>query len=137
METKRNRYGGAARVLLFAGGSLSLGLGIFGIFLPVLPTTPFLILAAFLFARSSHRVHYWILHNRLFGRYIRNYVSGNGMPITAKILVLVVLWATICLSAFLAVSMLWIRILLFAVAFGVSIHILTIPTLRDKGEDTP
>ena len=137
MKTKRNRHGGAARVLLFAGGSLSLGLGIFGIFLPVLPTTPFLILAAFLFARSSHRVHYWILHNRLFGRYIRNYVSGNGMPFTAKILVLVILWATICLSAFLAISILWVRILLFAVAFGVSIHILTIPTLRDKGEDTP
>ncbi len=137
MKNKRKRYSGTARALLFAGGSLSLGLGIFGIFLPVLPTTPFLILATFLFARSSHKAHYWILHNRLFGRYIRNYVSGNGMPLAAKILVLVVLWATICLSAFMAVSILWVRIVLLAVAFGVSIHILTIPTLKDGGEDTP
>jgi uncharacterized membrane protein YbaN (DUF454 family) len=137
MKNNGKRSGAIVRVLLFTGGSLSLGLGILGIFLPVLPTTPFLILAVFLFARSSQRIHYWILHNRLFGRYIRNYVSGKGMPPAAKVLVLVMLWATICLSAFLAVSILWIRIVLFAVALGVSIHILTIPTLRGKREDTP
>ncbi|MBN2324705.1 MAG: YbaN family protein [Spirochaetes bacterium] len=134
---KKNGKRVAGRVLLFSGGSLSLGLGIIGIFLPVLPTTPFLILAAFLFAKSSRRIHYWILHNRLFGRYIRNYVSGRGMAPAAKLLVIAVLWVTICLSALLAVSTLWVRIVLFAVAVGVSIHILTIPTLKKGEEDTP
>jgi uncharacterized membrane protein YbaN (DUF454 family) len=137
MKNNGKPSGATARVLFFTGGSLSLGLGILGIFLPILPTTPFLILAVFLFAKSSQRMHSWILHNRLFGRYIRNYVSGKGMPPAAKVLVFVILWATICISAFLAVSTLWIRIVLFAVALGVSIHILTIPTLREKREDTP
>ena len=125
------------KALLFAGGAASLGLGIVGIFLPVLPTTPFLILAAFLFAKSSDRLHYWILHNRLFGRYIKNYVSGKGMAPAAKIVVILLLWATISLSAFIAVSALWLRIVLLAVAAGVSVHILTIPTYRGKKEDAP
>jgi uncharacterized membrane protein YbaN (DUF454 family) len=123
---------GFFRTVLFACGSLSLGLGILGIFLPILPTTPFLILAAILYARSSKRLHYWIMNNRLFGRYIRNYVSGGGIPLSAKVIMLILLWVTIGISAFFVVSNLVLRIILACVAVGVSIHIVTIRTLRSE-----
>ena len=123
---------GFLKMLLFAGGTISLGLGILGIFLPLLPTTPFLILSALLYARSSRKLHGWIMHNRLFGRYIENYVSGGGIPLPAKIVIIAVLWITIGISALFVVSSLIIRIVLLLVATGVSVHIITVRTLRSE-----
>jgi uncharacterized membrane protein YbaN (DUF454 family) len=123
---------GFLRTVLFACGTISLGLGILGIFLPLLPTTPFLILAAILYARSSQRLHRWIMNNRLFGRYIKNYVSGGGIPLHAKVVILIFLWVTIGISAIFVVSSLVLRIVLACVAVGVSIHIVTIRTLRSE-----
>jgi uncharacterized membrane protein YbaN (DUF454 family) len=120
------------RTVLFACGTISLGLGILGIFLPLLPTTPFLILAAILYARSSQRLHRWIMHNRLFGKYIRNYVSGGGISLPAKVVVIIILWVSIGISAIFVVSSLALRIVLACVAVGVSIHIVTIRTLRSE-----
>lgn len=118
------------RGLLTAAGSIALGLGVVGIFVPLLPTTPFLLLAAACYVRSSERLSGWLLNHRILGRYIRDYRDGRGMPLRAKIVTLVLLWGTIGASATWAVSLLWVRLLLAAVALGVTVHLLVIKTSR-------
>ncbi len=103
-------------------------LGLLGIFVPVLPTTVFLLLAAFFFGRSSDRALHWLLHNRWFGPYIRNYREGRGMEVKNKVFTLAVLWTGIGATIVFAVDTLWVRLLLLAVAVGVTIHILWIKT---------
>jgi uncharacterized protein len=120
------------RGLLIAGGSISVGLGVLGIVLPILPTTPFLLLAAWCYARSSTRFYLWLMTHRLWGKYLRDYTSGKGIPVRVKVWALTLLWAAILSSAFLAVDKIWIRALLIAIAVGVSIHILRIRTLREE-----
>jgi uncharacterized membrane protein YbaN (DUF454 family) len=116
-------------------GSLFTLLGITGIFIPILPTTPFLVLAAYLFARSSERCLNWLLTNRLFGSYISNYRSGKGLPLTQKILTLILLWVTIGYSAFFHVEKLWLKILLGLIALAVTIHLATIKTYKRQFDD--
>lgn len=111
-------------------GSLCVALGVVGMFLPVLPTTPFLLLAAFCYARSSERFYRWLLNNRWFGEYIKNYREGKGIPIQQKIFTLLLLWLTIGSTVLLAISQVWQRLFLFAIALGVTIHLLTIRTDR-------
>ena len=125
----KHEFTGFVRWLLLTAGTLSLGIGIVGIFLPLLPTTPFVLLAAILYARSSKRFYHWLLYNKLFGRYIRNYLSGKGIPLHTKIVSIAFLWITLGTSAIFFISMLFIRIILLLVGIGVSIHILLIPTL--------
>src|SRR4030043_2259032 len=86
------------RRILIGAGTLSTGLGIIGIFTPILPTTPFLLLAAACYLRSSPRFHRWLMNNRIFGSYIRNYTEGRGIPIKVKLFTIALLWATIGLS---------------------------------------
>jgi uncharacterized protein len=109
-------------------GFILIGIGILGMFLPLLPTTIFLILAAWCFAKSSERFHYWVHHNRWFGKYLRDYRSGNGMPLRSKILSITMLWAGILISGVLLTDNLYIRILLAAVAIGVTWHLVAIKT---------
>jgi len=111
--------------LIFIGGTITLLLGIVGIFLPILPTTPFLLVSAAAYARSSSRFHYWLLHNKILGSYIRNYRDGLGMPIKVKIFTLSFLWLMI-LIATLMVPILWVQIILIIIALAVSIHIILI-----------
>jgi len=118
-------------------GSLFTVLGITGIFIPILPTTPFLLLAAYLFARSSERCLNWLLTNRLFGTYISNYRSGKGLPLTQKILTLILLWVTIGYSALFFVEKLWLKILLILIALGVSIHLVVLKTYKRQFEENP
>lgn len=116
------------RPVLMAAGTVSLGLGIIGIFVPILPTTPFLLLSAACYARSSERFLHWLLNNRWFGGYIRNYREGRGMPRSTMILTLAALWATLVLSASFAVSSGWMRVLLAVIGVGVTIHLLKLKT---------
>jgi hypothetical protein len=116
------------RPLLIAIGTIAVALAVVGMFVPILPTTPFLLLAAACYARSSDRFLNWLLHNRWFGAYIRNYREGRGMPRLTKILTLAGLWATLILSGTFAVSAWWLRLVLAAVGGGVTIHLLQIPT---------
>ncbi|MFX1466888.1 MAG: YbaN family protein, partial [Promethearchaeota archaeon] len=83
---------------LVVTGTLSLALGIIGIFIPLLPTTPFLLLAAYCYARSSKKLYNWLMSNKWFGSYIRNYYEGNGIPLKAKLLSVSFLWITIGFS---------------------------------------
>jgi len=117
-----------ARFWLVVGGVACVAVGAVGVFVPLLPTTPFLLLAAFLFARGSKRLHAWLLGNRLFGGYIRRYIERRSMTRRHKLLTLALLWAGIGCSAALVLSAGWTRLLLALVATGVTIHILKIGT---------
>jgi len=123
--------------IYISGGVICVVFGVIGIFIPVLPTTPFLLLAAFLFARSSDRALHWLLNNRLFGAYIRNYREGKGMAARDKIVTLALLWLTIGLSMLFATQNLWIRLGLLIVAAGVTFHLLRIKTYRLKHGGPP
>ena len=116
----------AKRRLLIVAGTLSTGLGIIGIFIPILPTTPFLLLAAACYMRSSERFYQWLINNRVFGAYIRNYIEGRGMPIRIKIFTILLLWLAIGLSITFGVQNTVVRIVLICVAIGVTAHIVLI-----------
>ena len=118
------------RGLLILAGTFFLGLGIIGIILPILPTTPFLLLAAACYAKSSKRYYNWLLNNKWFGKYIKNYREGNGIPLKVKILSISFLWITIIFSAFFIVTILIVRVILIVIAAVVTIHILNIRTLK-------
>lgn len=123
------------RIILVLLGTISVGLGILGIFLPLLPTTPFLLLAAFLYARSSQRFYDWLLSNRWFGHYVKNYRERRGISLKIKILAISTLWITILFSVFWAVKILFIRIILFLIAGAVTWHILSFKTLKRRDYD--
>lgn len=111
-------------------GGIAVVLAIVGMFLPLLPTTPFLLLASACFARGSSRLHNWLLSNRLFGEYIRNYEQGRGIPLRGKVVALVMLWASIGYSAYSVGSTALIA-LLVSIAIGVTIYLCVfVPTLR-------
>jgi len=119
------------RILLIIAGTLFVGLGILGIFIPVLPTTPFLLLAAVCYARSSQRFYHWLLYNRWFGSYIRNYLQKRGIPLRVKVLTIALLWITIGCSVAFAVELFVVRLILILIAIGVSIHVLLLRTLKE------
>jgi uncharacterized membrane protein YbaN (DUF454 family) len=130
MERSRRRW---LRWLLAAAGFLFVGLGVVGAFLPLLPTTPFLLLAAACFARSSERFYKWLVGNRWFGVYVRDYREGRGIPVRIKVVTIGALWVVICLSAAFAVSNLIVRIILLLIAAGVTVHILSIRPKKGAG----
>jgi uncharacterized membrane protein YbaN (DUF454 family) len=117
------------KYLLILAGSISLVLGIIGIVIPVLPTTPFLLLAAFCYLRSSKRLYYWMLNNRVFGPYLYNYLTYRAIKRSVKVVTLTILWLTLTISIVL-VSNVYLRIFLVAVGIGVSIHVLSLRTLH-------
>jgi uncharacterized membrane protein YbaN (DUF454 family) len=120
------------RAFFFVAGSVSLAVGAIGIVLPVLPTTPLLLLALACYCRSSERMTRWVLTNKYFGSYIRRYKEGKGIPLKTKIIALVALWLTISYSAFFIVNNWWIvQLILFAIAIGVTIHLVKLPTYRE------
>jgi len=117
-----------ARFLWVAGGTLAVALGIIGIFLPLLPTTPFLLLAAFFYARGSEQFYAWLLGNRWLGDYLRRYREGRSTTRHHKAITLALLWLGIGASAGFLVPQGWARLLLATVAVGVTIHILWLGT---------
>jgi uncharacterized membrane protein YbaN (DUF454 family) len=118
------------RILLVVSGTLFVALGILGMFLPVLPTTPFLLLAAICYARSSKRFYHWLLTNRWFGEYIRNYREGSGIPLKQKVLTISLLWLTIGYAAWFVVSPWWVKLILLGIAVGVTTHLIRIKTFK-------
>jgi uncharacterized membrane protein YbaN (DUF454 family) len=119
------------RHLLLAAGTLSLAIGIVGIFVPILPTTPFLLLAAGCYLRSSQRFYNWLMGNRFFGNYIRNYIEGRGIPLKVKLFTIILLWVTISISIWLVAKPL-VTVILLIVAVGVTLHIIFIRA-KQKG----
>lgn len=120
--------------LLVIGGMVSLGLGIVGMFLPVLPTTPFLLLAAYCYLHSSKRLYDWLMNQRILGPYLRNYIKYRAISRGAKTGSLIVLWISLFISAVLVGSAA-VRLVLFLVGIGVSIHLLTLKTLPKESSE--
>lgn len=118
------------RYCLICIGWASVVLGIIGIFLPLLPTTPFLLLAASCFAKSSKRFHDWLLNQPQLGPYIHLYLDGKGLPLKAKAYILLLMWFTISTSALFLVNPIPLKLMLLGIATGVSIYILRMPTLE-------
>lgn len=118
----------ALRRFYFVVGWIALGLGILGVLLPLLPTTPFVLLAAACFARSSQRFYDWLLGNRHFGHYIRDWRAGKGIPRKAKLIAIAMLALTLGPSTFFLVPIVWVQGLLAAIGLGVSIYIWRLPT---------
>ncbi len=131
-QTPTRRLG---RMLLTSAGTLCVALGVAGMFLPLLPTTPFLLLAATCYARSSPRFYRWLMTNRWCGEYIRNYREGRGLPLQQKILTLALLWITIGATTVFVVPLWWVRVLLLAIASGVTFHLLRIKTYKPALSD--
>jgi len=113
-------------------GSVSLALGTMGIFLPVLPTTPFLLLTAYFYLRSSERLYHWLLHHKVFGKYIHDYIKYRSIPLKTKILALVLLWPSIIVTLFFIP--LWpVKVMLVLIASTVSVYIIRLKT-RIEGQ---
>jgi len=131
----------ARKFLFIVFGFFTLALGIVGVFLPVLPTTPFLLVSAWAWMKSSPRFYTWLIHNRLLGTYIRNYRERKGITLRHKIITITVLWIGIGYTAILVSERLWLTLLLFAIAIGVTVHLLALKTLpadkKDRGRQPP
>lgn len=125
------------QTLLVVLGSLSLGLGLLGVVLPLLPTTPFVLLAAALYLRSSPRLHRWLLSHPRLGPYIDNYQRGRGIPLGSKVTAIALLWLSIGSSVIWVVSHPALRGLLLLIAAGVTVHLLRLPTLREARAARP
>lgn len=130
---KNKVYNKLIRRLLIIAGTFFVGIGIIGIFIPLLPTTPFLLLAAVCYARSSKRFYNWLLNNRWFGIYIKNYLERKGVPLKVKIQTISILWIIIITSCVI-ISNLLVWIILVLIAIGVTIHVLTIRTFKKKNK---
>lgn len=90
------------KIFLIFAGILSLVAGVIGIFLPLLPTTPFLLLSAFCFARSSEKLHQWLLNHRYFGRVLSNWEQHRGMEAKHKKRALVFTTVSFAVSIYFA-----------------------------------
>ncbi len=119
------------RAFFFIAGSVSLALGGIGIVLPILPTTPFLLLALACYLRSSERMTQWMLTNKYFGKYIKNYKEGKGIPLKTKLFAIIILWVTIVYSAFFIIPIWIVQIILFFIAIAVTLHLIRLPTYRN------
>jgi uncharacterized membrane protein YbaN (DUF454 family) len=119
------------KIIYIVLGSITLVLGTLGIFLPLLPTTPFYLLTAWLYMRSSEKLYAKVMNNKYFGAIVRNFQEDKSLSLKTKIVVVTMIWATILYSAFWVVSVWWVRALLLAVAIGTTVHILSFKT-REK-----
>jgi uncharacterized protein len=122
--------------LLITIGMVAVGLGIIGIFLPLLPTTPFLLLAAACFIRSSDRLYPWLIRNRWFGSYIRNYQEHRAIPLRAKVIALILLWTTMTYSVFGLINHWALQGLLLLIAAVVTAYLLRLKTMPTKQRGT-
>ncbi len=113
-------------------GFLFVGIGVLGIFIPLLPTTIFLIIASYFFMKSSPKLNDKLINNKYLGVYLKNYKDKKGIPFSSKVTSICLLWTSIIISAFLLSDNIYIRIILFFVAIGVTVHISTIKNLNLK-----
>lgn len=128
-NTHKNKH---IRILLTVCGILALLIGSAGIFLPLLPTTPFLLLSAACFSAGSQRMYSWLNNNRIFGAYLKNYRAGKGVPVVVKIYTIMLLWISIGLTVIFFTGMVWVKLLLVIVALAVTMHILMIKAKKRK-----
>lgn len=107
-------------------GSIFLVFGIVGAVIPLIPTTPFILVAAACYARGSPRMYRWMTTNRYFGKYLKDYREGRGVPLKVKVVSVAFLWAVIGISAAVVTDDIIVRVVLVTVAVLVSVHVLSI-----------
>ncbi len=120
------------RFILYLSGFLFLGLGILGVFLPILPTTPFLLLAASVFMHTNKNIYVWMFNNPWFGKQFKNYVKNKSVSKTVKISSIIILIATMAYSIVFVVENLWIRIIMIIILIAVSAHIFKLKTIDEE-----
>ncbi|NLZ81151.1 MAG: DUF454 domain-containing protein [Clostridiales bacterium] len=125
------------KYLFIALGFIFLTLGVIGIVFPVLPTTPFLLLTSYFFVRSSDKLYQWLIHHKVFGAYIYNYVKYKAIRMSAKIMALLMIWITIPLCLIFFLDNIFVRVMLFIIASIVSVYILSLKTLKGEPEKAP
>ena len=130
IQLRQSRLG---RLAFFSMGTLFVGLGTLGVLLPVLPTTPFLLLAAACYARSSPRFYNWLLNNKIFGPTIRQWREDGSVPLKTKVLAIALLGLTLGTSVVFFVPKLYVRLALLLIGAWVIYFILRLPT-RDRRE---
>jgi len=124
------------KLMLVVLGFISLILAVIGVFIPILPTTPFLLLSAACFLRGSDRAYQWLMNHRLFGEYIRNFRDHKAIPLRTKIISVSLLWITILFSIFFVAEALYLRVMLAIIAIAVTAHILHFNTLSNTGKNS-
>ncbi len=132
MKKNKNRHiiSKQRKWLLIIIGSFFVALGIIGIFIPLLPTTPFLLLASACYIRSSERLYNWLINNRLLGIYLKNYIENKAIPLKVKIITISILWLTIGYSIIFVIHVFLVKFILILIAIGVSIHIVCMRTYK-------
>ena len=120
------------RLLFVFIGSIFVGLAVIGIFLPGLPTTPFLILAAYFYIRSSNKLYNWLINNKILGIYIKGYLSGKGMPLRAKIISLIFMWIFGSFAVLFGIpdSLFFVKIIVFIILLIGTIFLLRVKTFK-------
>lgn len=118
------------KILLTILGLISLGLGILGAFLPVLPTTPLLLLAAFLFLRSNRRLYDWLMNHPKMGPYITNFIKHKAIPLRVKVIAVSTLWLTLLYCAVFVAEHWAFRSFFILLAICITWHILSYKTLK-------
>jgi|TARA_B110000902_G_scaffold12541_3_gene15120 uncharacterized membrane protein YbaN (DUF454 family) len=107
-------------------GWISLSLGIIGAFLPLLPTTPFILLSAWCFARSSERFHSWLLANKYFGQMINDWENGRGLSRKIRARALILSWFSLCFSMFVIYQW-WGIVILGTVGILLTLYLYKLP----------
>ena len=125
------------KALLIAGGTLCVALGVIGIFLPLMPTTVFLLMAAACYARSSDRFYQKLVNHRILGVYIRSSREGAGMKRRDKAITLVLLWVSIGATMIWTAKTWWLRLLLLAIATGVTVHVAKLRAFQPAADPAP
>lgn len=118
------------RYILTILGLISLGLGVLGAFLPVLPTTPLLLLSAALFLRGNRRLYDWLMNHPRLGVYISNFMKHKAIPLRVKVVAVSMLWITLLYCAIWVAGHWAFRLFFILIAIGVTIHILSYKTLK-------
>lgn len=113
-------------------GILFVGLATVGIFLPLLPTTPFLLLAAACFIRSSDRLYQWLITHKWFGKYIKNYMEHKAITKRGKIFSILLLWGILGYTIIVIVSVPIVKILFLLIGVGVTLHLLSFKTMTPE-----
>lgn len=116
------------RWILISCGWLAIAGGIVGIFLPLVPTVPFLLLAVACFARSSERFHGWLVEHSHLGPLLRDYLTGAGIPLRAKTIAIGMVWVSFPASTILFAQAFWLKTLLITAAVGITLYLLSLPT---------
>lgn len=129
-EQEEAKLTGFYRYLYLTAGVLLVVIGVIGIFLPILPTTIFLILASACFIKSSPKANDWLRNHKVLGIYIKNYQDKTGLTLKSKIINITFLWIMISISALYFTELFYIRLLLFAIATGVTIHLIMVQTRK-------